>query len=266
MNDAPILEAIEPEIVETLIDRREAITRAGKASGFLAASLSLGSIPVALAALSHEAYGQAPDSVIGTLQFAFLLENLEAEFYSAVTGVSSVRAFNDAFAPVRNAITPVELSTLALIRDHERAHVQFLQAAILNAGGGVQRFDPRATFDFTGGRGSGGGPFRPATTDKNFLLAAAQVFEDTGVRAYKGQAGNLLRTGDLLTAAPWVDWGPYLWSYGDRPRADGLSWPRADFQSLGQHPSQSGEQKVASALLDFFATSPHTCWFRAAGC
>ena len=33
------------------------------------------------------------------------------------------------------------------------------------------------------------------------LLILAQAFEDTGVRAYKGQAANLIGQGELLTAA-----------------------------------------------------------------
>jgi hypothetical protein len=201
MHDAPILDAIEPDVTATLLSRREAIVKSGKASGLLAAGLAIGSMPVALAALSREAYGQAPSSVLDVLQFALLLENLEAEFYKAVTGESGVPEFNDAFAPVRATITPVEAATFALIRDHERAHVTFLQRAIALAGGSPRVYDARTTFDFTGGRGSGTGPFLPATRDKNFLLAAAQAFEDTGVRAYKGQAGNLLGTGDVLQAA-----------------------------------------------------------------
>ena len=33
------------------------------------------------------------------------------------------------------------------------------------------------------------------------MMAVAQAFEDTGVRAYKGQAGNLISNNDVLTAA-----------------------------------------------------------------
>jgi hypothetical protein len=33
------------------------------------------------------------------------------------------------------------------------------------------------------------------------LLAVSQAFEDTGVRAYKGQAGNLISNNEVLTAA-----------------------------------------------------------------
>lgn len=44
----------------------------------------------------------------------------------------------------------------------------------------------------TGGNGSNNGPFQRATRELDFLLLTTQAFEDTGVRAYKGQAGRLL--------------------------------------------------------------------------
>jgi len=202
MQDAPILDALGTDVVETLVSRRDAIVKGGKAGGLLAAGLAVGSMPVALAALSREAYGQAPtSSVIDVLQFALLLENLEAEFYRAVTGASQYEPFNIAFGRVRGQLTPSERATFDLIRDHEIAHVQFLVTAIVRAGGTPTIYNPATTFDFTGGRGSGTGPFVGATTDKSLLFLAAQLFEDTGVRAYKGQAGNLLRAGDTLQAA-----------------------------------------------------------------
>ena len=80
---------------------------------------------------------------------------------------------------------------ITTIRDHELAHVNFLKSAI-SAAGGTPIGQP--VFDFTGGNGSGNGPFAGAFADYELFLAVAQVLEDTGVRAYKGQAGNLIFT------------------------------------------------------------------------
>ncbi|RZL60285.1 MAG: ferritin-like domain-containing protein, partial [Pedobacter sp.] len=58
-----------------------------------------------------------------------------------------------------------------------------------------------ANFDFTAGNGSQTGPFAGVFTNYDLFLAVAQTFEDTGVRAYKGQAGALMSNNDVLTAA-----------------------------------------------------------------
>ena len=197
-----LLGAIEPDAMAAICDRREAITRGIKASSFVTAALSMGSIPIALGALATEVKAQAATTVVvDVLQYALLLENLEAEFYKAVLNSSSVPAFNAAFATVRALVPAAALPALTLIRDHEIKHVAFLRRVISSLGATPTTYDPAATFDFTGGRGSGTGPFAAATTDLGFLLAATQGFEDTGVRAYKGQAGKLLRTPSALTPA-----------------------------------------------------------------
>lgn len=63
-------------------------------------------------------------------------------------------------------------------------------------------------------------------------------------------------------ASPWLSWGPYLWANGTTPRSDGLTWVLSDFQADGTHPSNSGRQKVAQMLLQFFSTDETTKpWF-----
>jgi hypothetical protein len=192
-----ILDGIDPEITDRLVTRRDAIRKGATASAALTWALSLGSVPVALAALSKDVWGQAPSDILDALQFAFILENLENEFYKAVLGTSAVAAQNTAFATVRAAVLALPngagiKTTLEQIQKHEQAHVDFVRAAIQGAGGTAPTITAN-DFDFTGGNGSATpGPFVRATTEPQFLFLATQAFEDTGVRAYKGQAGRFL--------------------------------------------------------------------------
>jgi hypothetical protein len=63
--------------------------------------------------------------------------------------------------------------------------------------------------------------------------------------------------------APWLAWGPYLWTDGTTPRSDGLTWLSSDTSpSDGTHPSVSGCAKVANLLLNFFKSDPTAApWF-----
>jgi hypothetical protein len=191
-----ILGGIDPEIKDRLVSRRDAIRKGATASAMLTYALSLGSVPVALAAMSKEAFGQAPSDILDALQFAYILEHLENEFYKAVLGTSAVAAQNTAFTPVRTAVGALPqgaaiVSTLQQIQKHEQAHVDFIRTAITGAGGTAPTITAN-DFDFTGGNGSGTGPFARAAAEPQFLLLVAQAVEDTGVRAYKGQAGRFL--------------------------------------------------------------------------
>ncbi|MGH7664439.1 MAG: ferritin-like domain-containing protein [Gemmatimonadaceae bacterium] len=206
MENKTILETIDPDITERLVSRRQAIAKGAGASSALMTALAFGSVPIALAALSRDALGQGANNQIkDVLDFAFILEQLEAEFYKAVLGNSASTAQNTAFVPVRTAILALPnaasvVNTFELIEQHEIAHVAFLKTQ-LDAMGGPAATLAADDFDFTGGNGSGMGPFAPATTDVDFLLAATQGFEDTGVRAYKGQAGQLISDDVVLEAA-----------------------------------------------------------------
>ena len=60
---------------------------------------------------------------------------------------------------------------------------------------------PKPTFDFTAGNGSYAGPYADVFSNFATFAAVAQAFEDTGVRAYKGQAPALKPYKAFLTAA-----------------------------------------------------------------
>jgi len=78
-------------------------------------------------------------------------------------------------------------------------------------------------------------------------LIQEQISGDAGLN-YNASAGTV--------KSPLLLWGPYLWADGMNPRSDGLVWERSDLSSSdGTHPSDSGRQKVARMLLDFFKTN-----------
>ncbi len=193
-----ILGSIEEDVAEELVTRRAAIRKGAVASTGLMAGLGMASVPLALAALSRTVYGQStPTTVTAALNLALMLEIFENELYKAVLGTSASAVQNSAFAPVRATVPASAIPAIQLIQKHEAAHVAFLLA---NGATNVLNLGPDS-FDFTGGRGSGTGPFARATVELQFLLATAQAVEDTGVRAYKGQAPNLMSDNAALEAA-----------------------------------------------------------------
>lgn len=63
--------------------------------------------------------------------------------------------------------------------------------------------------------------------------------------------------------APLLLWGPYLWADGMTPRkSDKLIYTRDDLAQDGTHPSESGRDKVARLMLDFYKSDPLArSWF-----
>ena len=181
--DTP-LGSLDPDITARLLTRRAAISRGATTSAVVAAGLRMASVPAALAALSRDAFAQGalPAVVVKVLNFALTLEYLEAEFYN--TGVAA-----------SGLIPAADRTIFTTIQSHENAHVQYLRGALGSAA------VPKPTFDFTAGNGSGTGPFVGVFTNYDIFKAVAQAFEDTGVRAYKGQAGALQPYPATLTAA-----------------------------------------------------------------
>ena len=56
--------------------------------------------------------------------------------------------------------------------------------------------------------------------------------------------------------APWIEWGPYLWTDGVKGRKDGFVFLREDLGEDGLHPSEQGREKIATLMMNFFKTDP----------
>ncbi|MGI8548685.1 MAG: ferritin-like domain-containing protein [Gemmatimonadaceae bacterium] len=168
----------DPRDIDAVLDqnvsRREALFR----SGNLGAALAVGAVPFAMGAMAKRAFAQGtalPTAVVTVLNFALTLEMLESDFYNK--GVAS------------GVIPSSDMAVFQQVQKHESAHVAFLKSVLGTSAIG------QLNFDFTLG-----GTIDPFHSYPTFLILA-QGFEDTGVRAYKGQAVNLKPYDAYLTAA-----------------------------------------------------------------
>ena len=172
---------------ESLLDTKATRRDMFGTLGSFSKKAALSAIPFGLATMPNKTYAQeSGNDPVGALQLALTLEYLEDEFYDL--------ALQSGVLPSGRPET-----VYMQISKHEQAHVDFLRAGLEGAGATPVE---KPTFDFTVG-----GTFDPFNengvgqeTAYAQLLALAQAFEDTGVRAYKGQAGNLLGS-DFLTPA-----------------------------------------------------------------
>lgn len=178
---------LESEARDKFLSRKDALGKMGNWSK----KLALSSLPLgALAAFSTPAKAQSTDDIIGVLNFALTLEYLEATYYQMALDSGVVQ--NMPGANIAGAhVTP----TFQDIAKNETQHVNFLVETIGKLGGTPVGPLGEDDFDFTAG-----GNFQPFSDYPTFLLIA-QAFEDTGVRAYKGQAGNVKSSDVVLTAA-----------------------------------------------------------------
>jgi len=175
------IEKIDPEVYDRLDNRRSAMQQFTKIGG----KIALAAVPVALGGMFKKAYagtgGNMKPSIVDVLNFALTLEYLEAGFYNKAVGTAGLITNSTLIKGFKD------------IQDDENAHVAFLTATI-KALGGTPVAMP--TFDYTAG-----GAFADVFSNVDTFYAVSQTFEDTGVRAYKGQAGNLMSSNDVLTAA-----------------------------------------------------------------
>lgn len=142
-------------------------------------------LPTAITACSNDSStGLKPDTGntltidfskgdIAVLQFAYALEQLEADFYTRV-----VAAFGS------SGLSGSEQSILGDIKNHEVIHREFLKAALGTSNG----FTITATYP------------NVSFGNRTSVLATAAAFEDLGVAAYNGAAQYISST-DYLTLA-----------------------------------------------------------------
>jgi hypothetical protein len=177
------IEKVDPEVTERLSPRRDAI----KNITSFGSKVAIAALPFALGTMFKKAYAadSTSTSVIGVLNFALTLEYLESYFYNQGTAAAGL-------------IPAADASYINIITTDENAHVAFLKTVIAQLGGTAVA---QPKFDLTAGNGSGNGPFKDVLSNYQTFLAVAETFEDTGVRAYKGQAPNLLGNQVVLTAA-----------------------------------------------------------------
>ncbi len=165
--DGVIQEAAEATTGDT---RADFMRKAGVAAG---GTLMASSLFAAMPALAGAKGRAIPKSDIAILNFALTLEYLEAAFYAeAVAG---------------GALSGAALDFARQVSKDETAHVKGLKAAL------GKKAVKSPTFDFQG-----------TTTDQAKFLDTAFTLENTGVKAYLGQAGRIKTPGILLTAASIV--------------------------------------------------------------
>lgn len=175
------IQQADPEFGERISHRRGILKSFGSKITAIA-------LPLALGAMIKKAYGKTTDAVYDALAFALSLEYLEHEFYATAIDANTTSSF----------IPAEHLPGIQKILYDEKAHVDFLSGVLSEAGAPMP---PKPTYDFTGGYGAGNGPYVGTFSVYSKFLEQAQVFEDLGVRAYKGQVPNLMANDTFMRAA-----------------------------------------------------------------
>lgn len=170
------IEKVDPEFNERISPRRDAI----KNITSFGSKVAVAALPFALGTIFKKAYGTTSGTdIVAVLNFALTLEHMEAAFYAQGMAKSGL---------------VTDTAYIKQIGTDEANHVTFLTSVIKSLNG--TPVDAKSSYDFTVG-----GAFPTVFTDYSVFLAVAETLEDTGVRAYKGQAGYLQGNQTILTAA-----------------------------------------------------------------
>ena len=149
--------------------RRQFMSRLGNKVASVAA-------PLAFASVVNKAFAQSAGAV-DVLNYALTLEYLEDEFYRMGNAASGL-------------IPASDKAIFTQIGKHETQHVAFLKTAL----GAKAIAKPNFDFQY-------GGAFADVFTNYNTFATVSSALEDTGVRAYKGQAGALIADPQILEYA-----------------------------------------------------------------
>lgn len=171
----PMHERFLAEIVaeRRRLSRRGLLVGSAKLAGGGALALTLAGAP----GIRRFAAAQELESDVDVLNYALTLEHLEYAFYR--DGIGAFDFGTDGFGQSIN-------DNLALVRDHEGAHVAALTDTIAQLGGTPVE---EQTYDFG-----------DAYDDPDAFLQTAAALENTGVQAYDG-AAQFLTDPALLTTA-----------------------------------------------------------------
>lgn len=184
MNFKNILREIEksdPEVYERLSDRRHILKSFG-------AKVAVAALPIAIGSMFKKAYGKtaAASDVINALNFALQLEYFEFNFYHQANHTGGL-------------IPAADQGGFVAIEGHELAHIRFLNNVVTTLGGvpytpsgypgpnsTIPEYIPYGVYNFTAGT-----TYHTFSDYPTFLMLA-EVFEDTGVRAYQGAVPTLI--------------------------------------------------------------------------
>ena len=165
----PTLEELDRDGALQEVAERAGNTRAAflrRTGAFIGGGLIVGGLPVAFSVAQG---GSLSKGDVAILNYALTLEYLEAAFYRKANEEGALSG---------------QLTRLAkIVGEHEDAHVDALKQTL------GDKAAKKPSFDFQG-----------ATEQQSTFAQTAMVLEDTGVRAYQGQAGNI-KTDAVLKAA-----------------------------------------------------------------
>jgi hypothetical protein len=189
------LDLIEVDVDGALAEAHDGLTRAGFIVAAGAAALGVA------AATADDAAAALPASDVNVLNYALVLEYLQAAFY---TEAERAKALSGRPAKAAKKVGAVE-----------RAHVKAFRDLLGRKAVGRPHFD-----------------FQGVTESNDAFLKTAVAFEDLAVAAYKGQARRI-RSGAVLTSALGIHtvearhaaWMRYL--NGNTPAASAFDLPRS---------------------------------------